>query len=344
MAHNSGEISTDELKKRGAVEPFAYQSDSPLKTLAERHESADIQGHSNSIMPTEISTQLIAAGHMPKHIINEALSQSSHFNPPEEIPIWRRAWDWRDLPPIKAEALVSDLIKKLKNLQIIEPGELLHIYCSLNHLAKVGGITQSTGEIEALIISTIDNLQSANMLPLANYKNGNRNAYGIDFHSGGVSYGGWHFEITPEMREVINHLKTTMARVFEQTVPTIAKDMIAVFEQHPEQFIEMLENENGAVEYPTFPIFSYLDHAQVSKFLFEHFQTNQQTAEAIGAAIRSRLRHGQPELDADRAWAKSVARSFIELAAKHSLMAEAKAKSFAKQYLGFNAEEEEVSD
>ncbi len=342
MAFNNNDLTIDDLEKRGNLSQYTNASESRFASLYKRHPSSGIEGYGNPVLPNDIALHVIGYGHMSADQITDAIQSSSHFTKPDETPLWRRAWDWRELTAPDAVSLMDNLEKSLRNGDIVQPGELLHVYSSFFDAAEQGAINHNADQVNELFMSVISDLKERSLLMETDHKGADyqndRYQYGFNDRLR-VSYGGWTFEVRAGMDPVIDHLKSCMDDLFEAKIPAICDEILEKLKTDPNELVWDIADSSGRSQFPNYPIYSMIAVNDFAARLYDLFQSDRQTANLIGDAVKYRLDYHRTALSDEVEWAKEVGERMIELGASESGMARVQAVQFATRYLGYEASE-----
>ena len=184
-----------------------------------------------------------------------AYIESNHLFETDTTPDWIKLWNWRYLTSDSFLAILSSIQRKLDNKQIIEAGEILHIFGSQMFVVSLGFEYKNINEIYQEGKNYIDSIRQEITF----------NIFAED-HVGMRGYGGFGYpEGLKELRELFNYSKNLKKELMEESYPAQAAQFLAKLQKDNTNGLHELFDYSGS--FAKFPVFKYIKSQDVMDVL-----------------------------------------------------------------------------
>lgn len=144
----------------GAKEDKPGEDEIAATDIIERY--SDFLNMRNPTIPFELLLDFIANGSFRRDEVVHAISISPSMNKPSDVPLWRKLIEVWDYNVTDFVANTSELATRFSQLEITDPGELLHLAGILLWREKFGDLALSGGAPpEEFIVDYLSRLKSA---------------------------------------------------------------------------------------------------------------------------------------------------------------------------------------
>ena len=185
----------------------------------------------------------------------KAYIESNHLFETDTTADWIKLWNWRYLTSDSFLAILSSIQSKLDNKQIIEAGEILHIFGSQMLVVSLGFEFKSINQIYQEGRSYIDSIR----------KEITFNVFAED-SLGMRSYGGFGYpEDLKELQELFNYSKNLKKELTEESYPEQAAQFLTKLKENNTNGLCELFDYSGL--FAKFPVFKYIKSEDVMDVL-----------------------------------------------------------------------------
>lgn len=316
MAYHGGMLNKQDMQNRSNMNlSFLSKNEKrtpdALEKLQTKHPECNIRLGYRDVFPLNLAYSLIVDGHAEPAAIVDALANTHQFSTPTDKPDWVRLWEWDQEPHKELEQIIARIEERQHNLQITEPGEILQIHAAEKFMQKFlsdGGNPKQARKT----FSYINKLSQLKKIPPTTPASDNKTRYGFSSDLGRVSFQGYAFEPNRVDWFLVKHLKSKMDEAFEESMPTMAGNIIHDLKNSPSTFIANFEhNTNSSMDFYSTPILHKLDQQEFAEILLQHFIYDRQIARSIATCLSERRRTHRSELSPEIPWFNQMEESLI---------------------------------
>ena len=253
----------------------------------------------------DVLVQMFIFGIYDQHEIHESLERSVHYMEPRRLRPWRVVISFSELPDEVVEQALADMLAQLKRYDVVEPGEILHVFSLLMLMATNGTLEKEVGTLvkEAkLYIESL--LEEGKLSPWAfddDDQGGLRESFG--------GHGYWiRAEYQDEFEEVYSCLLGARREALGRCLPVWGGELAMLVRDDAQSFFQLLVNSHdGERPYSRVPVLREIDEgAFVEAWLSGPIEGRHWIRWALERRYEGTM--GGRLLDQESAWAASVCR------------------------------------
>lgn len=304
-----GEILASDIDSRDEIAWAAglkkdENKDNPLVKIRDTYKNncCSISINTKTISNQDLIDSLIHGKFNKKSII-ETIEFSRHFIKGNTTEPWRILIDFETNSNQETNAALEQIFNDIENLNIKNPGSILHTFNLLLMLSRIKHIPQSFKEIEKLAFNYFKNLQHNNIFPIL------KNPHGIshDHHDHSQGFGYWtHEDYHKESSSIQKELDKNLSIAFKKQYPTFIKEIMEALDNNSIRFKELISyNRGNPGEYFLIDVLAYIKpYVFVDKWL----SLDNVDQQLIRDALFSRFNSGHLEthLSLEKKWIDDV--------------------------------------
>ncbi len=242
--------------------------------------------------------------------IRDSLENSPFFFKPAESPPWKVVSGFDDLEDDIVETAHKKMDKQFESREIVEPGEMLHIFALRMMLAENGiGVRSLENEAKECFCYIEDLLKEGRLPPLDTTER----HQGHSFERSSHGYVYWVTDKTrPYFASIFDRLTEALEKSLQQKLPTIAEELLGLVSTDAKALFEKISPtrycENPYAYVPILHLISPRDFVEA----WGTAPRNQW--KYINYALQNRYDNNRlhKELDIERSWALDVCMLMIE--------------------------------
>lgn len=263
----------------------------------------------STLLQDDILKQMLVDGRYDVAAIRESLDASAHFLEPHSAAPWQIVSAFRELDDVVVADGLARMQEQFDRRQVLDSGEILHIFALRMLMANEGVLDGSVEEIVAECKSYVDDLLSENKLPPRNFGWRWREEFSDSAH--GVGY--WVLDsYRVEFSEISKYLVSAKERALENLFPSLAIDLLKILLVDGQKFYtEVCYSNQGDGKYASIPVLSALDPKAFVAAWMESPKTNWYW---ISSALQERYSGGRidGDLKKESGWIGEVIRLLNE--------------------------------
>ncbi len=337
MAYHGGNISKEIIRDRTRT---GYDNAEAKRRAREEfwdHPDADEAAtdydevlYDTSFLSEDLGYRLIVDGFATAEQINEALRLTGQFALPAERPDWLRLWYMHEESEAEYEAVEARLDAVLASKEIVEPGQILHIYQARAKLGNYWDDFDAQGHAWKFCKYICD-LSDEGLLPAKRVDmSGFDSGYDFDAFLGSISYQGHSFDVDKWSAFLANFLRKAMDRALEHKIENLAEELMIQFVSAPEGFRKRLQRREDGGEFWNISILHHLDFAKVAEIWMTLMEKDRQQAIAVLQLFADRIATGNARMDKERNWLPKLYQCLVEEANMISPMRVAQVRRIIK--------------
>ena len=227
----------------------------PPPLLVSEHKYQPVNFQSDIVSDAVLLDMLVYGRYVKKDIV-KMLDESRHFSDPDDLPPWKIVINFDTLDSATVDSGIRRMKEQFDNREILDPGEMLHVFSLMMLMADSGTFEQNVEQIADTCIKYIDDLLEKDLLaPLAADSRMLNELY--EAHGG---HGYWVVEAyKTEFEKVKYHLTSSRRRALERRLPTWANEVREIAANDGERFYqEMCHSHSGERPYSRIPILRHI--------------------------------------------------------------------------------------
>ncbi|WP_282094017.1 P-loop NTPase fold protein [Epibacterium ulvae] len=324
MAYHGGKITKEDVGRRTEIRikrnrrlldpEFQHPDFDPEK------QSFDDVLWDTEVLGDELASQLFVEGYATCDQINIALKNTHRFAEPAQQPDWLRQWGWHEESDDEFDAICARIDARLAAHEIIEPGEILHVYHARAHLGKY---LDDFDEQEnawffcKYICDLIDEGKlPARSLGVAGFDNG----YGFSLAAGTVVYKGHSSGLDKYSAFLANFMCKEMDEVLKRELTYKAEELMGLMSSAPGEFCRQLRQREQGGSYWNVSILHNLDVEKFVSVWMALMENDRHHAIVILQLCGDRVSTGQSSMEDEALWSKRLFEKLVEEAKKISPM------------------------
>lgn len=238
-----------EFIRRAIINTNDNEEKSPLDKISTKYSSINFI---NGMLNDEVVNLIFIKGQYIDEKIQKSINSSSHFLIPENDPPWKIIFNFDRIEDNIVDSAVEKMELQFKNREIINPGEILHIFCLRLLMANNGVINFTKKEIISQSKKYIDDLLDDNKIPPREIRLITNDRFR-------TSYDGYQYWVDDSdkglFEEIFGYLTKSQEEAFQRTVPAILEDLLYKIRHDPEAFFEAVSpTVNGTNPYAETPM------------------------------------------------------------------------------------------
>jgi hypothetical protein len=304
----SGRISASDLASR-MHKLIAYRVDkvkknkTPLVDSSQRYPDVNLD---DTMLPDETLDDILVKGLIDSVTIQAHLNKDPRFAPIGSEQAWRIVWHRHNYTDEEVMKAATKMEEQFSSLEFRDPGTIAHVFGLQIWISDTGFSGKTRTDVVRDGKQYIDKLERAGLLePL-----------GSDDRPGGldrISYDGLGitYSDTPEFKKLYEYLEARRIKVFEKSLPTLAKQLLKEMEADVDLFHRRINvTDYNQHTYYNVPILAHIVPTQfVSCFLL--LSPSSQRRVFIALKNRYQLGHLREALKSERRWFSSVCRELL---------------------------------
>lgn len=264
--------------------------------IASAEERYSIANFGSTMLQDDVCVDVFIRGKVDASDITKSLDQSPYFKASSDEEPWRTLWHRYEREDQELQTALKKLTVQLSQLEITDPGVLLHVFGVRLALAAEGLIIEEPNQVVTASKTYIDSLQSQGRL-----ESSYASVEDIRF----VSHDGLAFTSadTPEFSEIYYHLSKRQREVYLSNLASRAEHLLALMTSDTEEFSRSLLSPDS--EFYFVPALSKIDTDQfTSSFIALHPRHQRQVVMTLKSRYQGRrLDH---ELELEKSWLRRV--------------------------------------
>lgn len=254
----------------------------------------------DTVLSDNLLVEILEKGVIDQKALQLSLDRSSYIvNPATEAP-WRVLWHWFEREEKDFNRAKDEVQKLLTAHEVLEPGELLHIFGLQLLFSEKGIVAETKPQIVANAKRYVDELLASEKLSPLNENNSE------EFRFNGYGGLGIHENQSAEYREIADYLEVKRKEAAKKLYPQQAAKLLADMERDPEEFYRKLcLSDSNIGVYWGVPILSAIDPKHFVTTLLRQSAATQRT---VFQTLNSRYERGSlhSDLKDELPWLASV--------------------------------------
>lgn len=286
---------------------------SNLITAQEKYLTIDL---SAGLLSDDLLISMLFNGCYDPFQIRDSLENSPFFFKPAESPPWKVVSGFDNLEDNIVEDAHKKMNKQFENREIVEPGEMLHIFALRMMLAENGiGVRSLENEADECLCYIEDLLRGGRLPPrdTTDWRPGG------SFEHSSDGYGYWVTDKTrPYFKSIFDYLIEAREKSLQQKLPTIAEELLGLVSTDAKALYEKISpTNNGENPYAYVPILHLISP---ENFVETWVTAPRDQWKYINYALNNRYKNNRLklELGMERSWALRVCTLMIEKSKKES--------------------------
>ena len=277
----------------------------------------------SNLLQDKVLKQMLVDGLYDKNAIRQSLNDSHYFIEPKVEPPWKMVSKFQRLEDEIVDEAILKMNQQFENREVIEPGEMLHIFSLRLMMVKMGELETTASEQVKAAKLYIDDLLEKNKLPPKDYE---ADLFLID------GYGGYSFyERNSEgFTEIFNYLNKARQKALENSLPEKAKELLELMKTDSRAFFEQVTiTNNGPNPYALLPALMHIDAQEFVDVWLKKSMESLESQSYIRSAMQGRYDSCRlkDELSSEKGWVKEVAKLIDEAANKKTGLKSQKIKN-----------------
>ncbi|MFO1104006.1 MAG: P-loop NTPase fold protein [Methylocystis sp.] len=205
----------------------------------------------NLLLKDVVLVQTLVQGRYERSVVQASLDDSAYFKNPNEMPNWRKVFEFDSLDDATVDAGSKALELEFSDRSITDFGELLHVFALRMMMAKRGVLSASIAEVEAECKSYIDDLLGSARLP--------HNFVDFDESTLGRSAYGFGYWVEEDYQDAFDRVKEHARKqsvvALERTYATSAMTLMETLSRDAREFIAAITySGEGNHRYARLPV------------------------------------------------------------------------------------------
>lgn len=261
----------------------------PIVSLNEKYPTIDLEA---GMLNDDVLVAMLVAGRYPKKEIQDSIDNSSYFLVPGEVPPWKVVIHFDELDDETVEDARKRMEQQFENREVLDAGEMLHIFSLRMMMAENGIIDRSVDDVVAESKAYLDDLLEAGRLPPRSF---NRRWYS-EFERSYDGFGYWVSEANVgHFEEIWRHWLGSHEDALRQTFPKVRDDLFTRVREDPQSFLQAVSpTNNGENPYASIPL---LHEIPVGSFVDAWLSGRPEHWRDVNCALENRYSHGRLEGD-----------------------------------------------
>ncbi|WP_274424803.1 hypothetical protein [Chelativorans sp. YIM 93263] len=275
-------------------------------TAQNRYQTVQLE---STLLSDGLLQEILFEGVYDAKRIAGSVAASVYFANPTELPSWRVFIEFQSQPDNVAEAAKTRMEQEFRDREVLEPGEMLHVFALRLMMAQNDLLPESPPEIAAECRAYIDDLRAANRLKPTPMTWDDRE----DLSRAYAGYGYWVEEpYRAQFEGIFGYLSDERKAVMLDQLKDAGPGILHLVETDGETLYSRLNHTaKGGATYADVPV---LAEIQPADFVASWMRSHPKNWYWIQNAISARLRPAVPqELSDELAW---VDRVVLELEAE----------------------------
>ena len=200
----------------------------------EKHLSADLF---SDLLDKDVVIQMVIEGRYSPQRIQQSLDNSRYFAKPDKVPPWKVVIGFDELDNDVVEQGVKRMEQQFENREVVESGEILHIFALRMLMSEQGMLEQQLLEVVDACKSYVDDLLLDQRLPPRELE---YNWYDhFQRAHGGYVY--WTTDTTSgHFQELANYLLEARVKALEAQFPKMIDDLLKLMERDGFAFCDQI--------------------------------------------------------------------------------------------------------
>ncbi|NOY71479.1 MAG: ATP-binding protein [Gammaproteobacteria bacterium] len=269
-----------------------------LLKLAEKHEDLNLE---SMLLGDIVLVQTLCEGLFIKENIRSALNNSHYFFEPEEEKPWKVLWNLDHIEDQEVEDANERMLRDLKNRDVIEIGDMLHMFGILLRLSDAGVCEDDLASTVSKCKEYIDDLLASDQLTPKSLSI--LDEFDASMGHEGLQY--WFFG-EASFKEIVAHLNSSRQIALENQYPNIAAGLLSLMTEDVDAFVEKVSvTNNGENLYSHVPVLAYV---KPEEFVDDWLSSPKANWPRIGIALKNRYKYppSRTELSKEFPWVDRV--------------------------------------
>lgn len=266
-----------------------------------RYKNIDIRSR---ILNDEVLTSILIKGSYSTANIQKSLNESFYFADPADLPAWQVFMNFDEVDDSVSHDAAEKLKHQFDNGQIIESGEILHLFSLRLLMSDMGIIPTNLEETEAACIKYMEDLLALDkMEPFTGYDL----YWEHSLSTGHASYVFWiEDSYKNHFKRLKDYLKEAQGRATKNRYPEFKKTLLNLITTDGKKFAEMISHTNGGQN--RFASIDILSSIDPSDFVQEWMGSKAINWRHIARGLEQRYSSGQlsSTLKEEKNWLKNV--------------------------------------
>lgn len=280
----------------------AGNNDSRPPKLFTANKKYSLVSLTSTLLQDDALIQTLIEGRFDAKIIQQSLDNSSYFLKPTSSP-WQLVGYFDNLEDEVVQAAIERMDEQFQNREVIESGEMLHIFALRMLMASEGILREDTTDVAAQCKAYIDDLLMKGKLSAR--EQGEDWFYKLLDSAHGVRY--WvKSEFRKEFEDVRNYLIQARVNVMQEALPGRIPELLKTVETDGQLFFrKMCFTQHGGMEFDDIPILASID---VATFVSSWFQSPKSEWYWIARTLGQRYEyaHRETNLKPEKHWILAV--------------------------------------
>ncbi|MBT9747590.1 P-loop NTPase fold protein [Desulfovibrio desulfuricans] len=281
---------------------------SALKKIASKYPTIDIF---DKMLSDNFLKSFFIDGFYDKSILNASLNNSIFFLKEEDAPAWKYVIQFDSLESKVVEKKLRKMLDQFMKREIVDCGEMLHIFALLLMMSENNISTKSLDDVKNDCNKYIEDVLNDHRLPPQNPND----HWFTEYHFSYDGIGYWVSETTrPIFNEIFQNIKDARKQAFNQTLPTIANDLLELVKDVPEALVDKISlTRRGESMYADIPVLKLIDP---NLFVTNWLSLQHKDWKHIKYALENRYDNQKlhSDLQDEVLWAKELYKSLIAAA------------------------------
>lgn len=314
IEHRSGNLNEEskfqELSEGSMLRAARRLKDEPKTVIDKIEERYPSVNFSDQVLDWPLVADAVLKGHVDQDKFKKALDGSRHFQKPNDIPLWKRAWEYRDLNDKEAEAIANEFKAAFDDRQFLEEGEVFHAFGIMLRYSSMGLIKISRKEAAKSCRHYIDYLVQNEQVDFEPDR--------VSLFAFGGSYDSYGFmeREKPDFKKIVDYYNAEYEKIAKKAYEQKARGLLNTIQDESDDFFFDLAHTNFRKSlYAERPILAALPVAEFVEWLLN---LNGREQRMVFNVLKSRYRFipTEPYLIPEMPWVKRV-RSQLKKSLKH---------------------------
>ena len=228
----------------------------PLVAINEKYRDVDLE---SMLLNDGVLVQMLIEGMYSEFEIRRSINNSVYFLKIEEpdTPPWKIISNVREFDDALVDRAVDRMRKQFADREIVEPGEMLHVFALLMMMSEMGISREPLNYVVSECKRYIDDLFEENRLRPTDWKP-DRERRPEGYFDG---FGYWVMDAyKDEFNEVNKYLELVRKRALERELPSMASELLNELRSDSEQFIQSIwHTGEGTGRFTDIAVLNFID-------------------------------------------------------------------------------------
>ena len=232
-------------------------------------------------------SDILVEGNYDSREITKSLNHSKYFITPQGSAPWEIIINFDSIDNKHVNKAINDIFEQIKNKNLLDLGEMLHVFHLLFMLSEKNAVDEDLYEIRELEINYINKLLYSGLLTPASTVT---TFYDDDIYERAYNHTYWLSDTyRPYIDNVINHLKKSREIALKNQYKKFSNEILSALENDIDNFkFIMLGNKENYGKYSMIDILNYIDPED---FLMHWLMQPMKNWDKVRMVLNSRYRN-----------------------------------------------------